>query len=89
MIYQPIASSTQITNCITIDISSGNCLNCSNGYYLNSQGQCNIAVVGCNTYDQKTKNCLNCSNGYSLSNSTCLLINAYVCKVFDVNANCV
>lgn len=57
-------------NCL-ISITSAQCSQCSQGYYLTTNYTCLSCPIGCSQCTS-TDNCLNCQNNYYLNQATCL-----------------
>ena len=53
------------------DDSSGVCLSCGNGYYLDSDGRRCVtcgSIGGCGSCSHSSNRCVSCSDGYYLDN---------------------
>lgn len=51
---------------------AGACTNCSDGYYIGSNGICTVANSLCLTYSMTTGACLSCPLGYTLTSGNCI-----------------
>ncbi|KAL7716199.1 protein serine/threonine kinase [Entamoeba marina] len=52
--------------------TDGNCLVCSNGYYLNNNA-CVLCSNNCKSCNSTSGDCYSCDDGYVLSNNQCIL----------------
>lgn len=61
---------SKISYCKT-QVADGHCLECFNGFYLNSSFLCQMVNPLCKTYDRLTGWCLSCYVGYKLIENAC------------------
>ncbi len=78
-----ILSNSQLDPCIRYG-SARDCLNCTQGYYINRNKSCSIADPLCRTYNSSNGNCTSCNSSYDLINGKCCLSSYYL----DAFGNC-
>lgn len=52
--------------------SGGECLSCSNRFYLDKEGICQPVNSQCRTYDNSNGACTSCYDGFAIIENTCL-----------------
>jgi hypothetical protein len=78
-----------LSNCNSIDPTTGRCLKCSFGYYFDARGFCMQQNPNCKLFNPLLSLCLDCYPGYELKNNDCHQSAAKVvdphCKTFNGN----